>query len=286
MKKTKIIYDLIVILVFFSFVIIFLRFIFSGSAFWYNSKEYERPTLEAFMEKFKAEPATIYVYDYETKEDVILDKDFEMINYFEEVTINDHLVGISENKSIIRLGSPSYENEEDCLYLYIRDYQLIELNSIHTHRYYSVSKEDGEKLVEKATEIIQKEESYLEKEREEKKKLTYWDIFVNSNNSNYGFSLDNKLDEYKYIDSDNKIIKLLENINHELVDKSVYKPILRYGYDTSDYNFDFILDKDLEKITFRREWKNRYNKSCFSNASYKISKEDGALIYDSLRREI
>ena len=114
------------------------------------------------------------------------------------------------------------------------------------------------------------------------KKLISWDLFINSNSLNYNYSLDNNLDEYKYINKDKKDINILKNIEHEIIDESVYNPILRYGYSNDD-RIDFILDKSCEKITFRIEKKNRYNILFYSNVSYKISKEDGMKLYNSLK---
>ena len=45
---------------------------FRGGIFLYNSKDYERPTLEAFIQKFKTKPATMYLKDYETARDKTL----------------------------------------------------------------------------------------------------------------------------------------------------------------------------------------------------------------------
>ncbi len=171
-------------------------------------------------------------------------------------------------------------------YLILYNYRFIEIYNYNDgssgNSYFLVSLEDGKRIVEKAKETINREKSFLVNERKEMKKLISWDLFINSNSLNYNYSLDKNLDEYKYIDKDKRALNILKNIEHEIIDESVYNPILRYGYSNDD-RIDFILDKSYEKITFRIEKKNRYNILFYSNVSYKISKEDGMKLYDSLK---
>ncbi len=96
----------------------------------------------------------------------------------------------------------------------------------------------------------------------------------------YKYSKINDLDNYEYNDSNQKIKTLLKNINHNEIDKSVYEPIARYGFIDDGLKYDFILDKNLKKITFRKDKINRYGDLILVTKSYEIAEEDGKHLLD------
>ena len=277
----------ILVLIFFG---VFLLFFFLVvSPFSINSMiAKNRANMESLIKEMETNPGEIfYVKDYQRNE-IIYDKDLELIEFIKNTPLKERPKGVNNtDNTCFVLGNPF--SNENRIYLIIYKYQLIEITSYYDgdygHAEYGVSEEDGKRIVEKAKEVIQKEEIKLKEEKENYQKMISWDNFLNYDSTKYNYSLDANLGEYKYIDDERSVLDLLKNISHEAIDKSVYKPILRYG--TNDDNkIDFLLDKEYEKITFRLEKKNRYNNTLFFNASYKISKEDGHKIYEVLKRGI
>lgn len=245
-----------------------------------------KASIENFIKEKEKNPGEIVIYGFELNEEIILDYNLELIETIKNLSSIEKTSYVTEYNDANMIFGDFSDDKKYYSYLILYNYRFIKIYNYNDgssgNSYYLVSLEDGKRIVEKAKETINREKSFLENERKEMKKLISWDLFINSNSLNYNYSLDNNLDEYKYIDKDKKALNILKNIEHEIIDESVYNPILRYGY-CNDDRIDFILDKSCEKITFRIEKKNRYNILFYSNVSYKISKEDGMKLYNSLK---
>lgn len=283
MKKKKSDYLFAIIIFSFLFILVFSIVLVP----YVKSKIAEnKASIENFIKEKEKNPGEIVIYGFESKEEIILDYNLELIETIKNLSSIEKTSYVTEYNDANMIFGDFSHDKKYYSYLILYNYRYIEIynynDGSYGYSYYLVSLEDGKRIVEKAKETINREKSFLENERKEMKKLISWDLFINSNSLNYNYSLDNNLDEYKYIDNDKKALNILKNIEHEIIDESVYNPILRYGY-CNDDRIDFILDKSCEKITFRIEKKNRYNILFYSNVSYKISKEDGMKLYNSLK---
>ncbi len=245
-----------------------------------------KASIENFIKEKEKNPGEIVICGFESKEEIILDYNLELIETIKNLSSIEKTSYVTEYNDANMIFGDFSSDKKYYSYLILYNYRFIKIFNYNDgssgRSYYLVSLEDGKRIVEKAKETINREKSFLVNERKEMKKLISWDLFINSNSLNYNYSLDKNLDEYKYIDKDKRALNILKNIEHEIIDESVYNPILRYGYSNDD-RIDFILDKSYEKITFRIEKKNRYNILFYSNVSYKISKEDGMKLYNSLK---
>ena len=118
--------------------------------------------MESLIKEMETNPGEIsYVKGYRSDEAIIYDKDFELIEFIKDIPLIDVPKGINNyDNATLFLGNP-YVNENR-IYLEIYSYQLIEITSYYEGRYgykfYGISEEDGKRIVEKAKDVIQKEE--------------------------------------------------------------------------------------------------------------------------------
>ena len=252
--------------------------------------------LNNFFSLKEKEYATIYTYESTigeklSNERIIMDRDHELLDFLKNINYIEPPKGIGNwDNHVLTYGDHMNSAHE---YMNLFSYQLIEIVAEYQFPYacnqefYGVTEEDGKAIFEKTKEIILKEDKLLKEERNNFLKEINFENFVNSNYDHYKYSLNYNLDNYKYVDNDKEIIKILKDMDYQNSDKSVYEAILRYGYEDEFNKFDFILDESYEKITFRKEKLNRYNIPLLMTKSYKINKEDGIKIYNTLnKREV